>query len=73
MITVYVLDFSVACEVCVDAILTAYVFHALAEALYIWNYYVSLVCVVILAVVILVVPSVGWFFLFLNSCISSCL
>ena len=43
----YVLDFPVALEVCVDAILAAYVFNSFTETLYIWYDYEALVCVAV--------------------------
>ena len=46
----YVLDCSVVSEVCIDAMLHAHAFDVLAQALYIWYGYLSLVCVVVLVV-----------------------
>ena len=70
----YVLDCSVASEVCVDAILTAYAFYAFAEALYMCYHYVSLVCNVVLVidVSVVVVPNIFRFLCwkFLHSILS---
>ena len=57
----YVFDCScsVASEVCVDAILSMYTFDAFTQSFYVWYYYVSLVCV--LLVIVIVVPNVVWF------------
>ena len=50
----YVLVCSVASEVFVDVILTTYAFGTLGEAFYMWNYYVSLICVVVWLMLFLV-------------------